>query len=258
MENKTKTARFRFYAYLNELLPREDRYKIVRVCFKGRQSIKHLIESCGVPHTEIDFLIVDSKAVDLSYIMQGGEFISVYPHYFNLFPLQDDRLQPTRPDILRFTADGHLGKLSRYLRMLGFDTFYKNEIGDKTLAVLSEKDGRILLTRDRGLLKRKMVEAGCLIRYRDPLDQLLQVVQRYDLMSDCQPFTRCMVCNGDLEPVRKDDILDLLEPKTSKYFSAFKQCALCGKVYWAGSHMVYMNKIIKNLKEISNNKELIL
>ena len=257
MENRIKTACFRFYAYLNELLPREDRHKVVRVLFKGRQSVKHLIESCGVPHTEVDLILVNGASADLTYIMQGGEYISVYPHFYQLPIPNGKRNQQPQTDTLFFIADGHLGQLARYLRMLGFDTFYKNEIADAVLAEISENERRILLTRDRGLLKRKMVEFGCLIRYLDPLDQLRQVAKRYNLMKVCQPFSRCIVCNGILEPVKKQDILHLLEPKTKKFFTIFKQCALCGKIYWAGSHMAYMNKIIENLKEISNKKEFI-
>lgn len=252
MEDRIKIASFRFYAYLNELLPREQRYKPIQVKFKGRQSIKHLIESCGIPHTEVDFILLNSETADLSYIMRGRELISVYPHYYRIPIPETRRLQLERPAKLRFSADGHLGQLARYLRMLGFDTFYKNEIDDGELAGISGKDGRILLTRDRGLLKRKMVEAGCLIRHRDPIDQLRQVVQRYNLMMDCLPFSRCMICNGDLELVKKEDILDLLEPKTKKYFNKFKQCVNCGKVYWAGSHHAYLSRIIEDLEEISN------
>lgn len=249
MAGNQRVAFFRFYSHLNELLPKYRRFQQLPVAFKGRQSVKHLIESLGVPHTEVDLVLVNGKPKRFSYIPRNAERVSVYPRFVKLPMPAAIRLQPEDPQILRFSADGHLGQLVRYLRMLGFDTYYRNNVGDAELAEIAEDQQRILLTRDRGLLKRKAIKQGYLIRQRDPRQQLLSVVRRYNLMAISQPFTRCMVCNGKLISVQKEAIMDRLEPKTKVYFQEFKQCAACRKIYWAGSHHAHLCAIIAWLDE---------
>jgi uncharacterized protein len=248
------TAVFRFYAELNSLLPTNRRFQNIQQEFKGRQTVKHLIESLGIPHTEIDLILANGSSVDFSYIPKEGDRISVYPVFesLDISPVIHPRPLPLRES--KFILDGHLGRLADYLRMLGFDSLYDNDFQDEELALISVNETRILLTRDRGLLKRCLITHGYLLTAHDPKEQLLAVVRRFDLYSQFKPFTRCIVCNGLLFSVNKADIIDLLEPKTRLYFEDFKQCANCGKVYWKGSHLDPMTKVINWLYEQQNEE----
>ena len=246
-------AIFRFYAELNNLLPANKRFQDIRQEFKGRQTVKHLIESQGIPHTEADLIIVNGRSVDFSYIPQEGDFISVYPVFetFDISPLIRLRPKPLREP--RFVLDGHLGRLAAYLRMLGFDTLYRNDYSDEELASISVNETRILLTRDRGLLKRDQVTHGYLLTTRDPRQQLLAVVRRFDLISLFYPFSRCIACNGVLVTVSKADVIDQLESKTKLYFEEFKRCENCEKVYWKGSHHQHMITLIEWVRNNMSN-----
>ena len=247
-------AIFRFYAELNELLPEKKRFSNQEVEFKGRQSVKHLIESQGIPHTEVDLILAGSQSVGFDYIPKDGDLISLFPVFetFDISVINHLHPQPLRDP--KFILDGHLGKLASYLRMLGFDTLYRNDYGDQELADITQETNRILLTRDRGLLKRNKVTHGFLIRSRDPKRQLFSVVERFDLVNLFKPFSRCITCNGILVPVKKGEIINQLEPKTKKYFDEFKQCSNCGKIYWAGSHHEQMKNLIDWIIEKTNNK----
>ena len=237
-------ACFRFYAELNEFLPNHQQYRLILVEFKGRQSVKHLIESSGIPHTEVDVVLANGQSVDFSYLVQQDDRIAVYPVFESLDITPLLRLRPSPLRVSRFVLDGHLGRLAAYLRMLGFDTLYRNDFDDEELAEISAAQQRILLTRDRGLLKRSKVLRGFCLRTKDPHQQLLDVVQRFDLQSQIAPFTRCIACNGILETVQKSEILDQLQPKTRKYFNEFSRCVDCGKIYWQGSHHERMQALV--------------
>ena len=237
-------ACFRFYAELNEFLPNHQQYRLILVEFKGRQSVKHLIESSGIPHTEVDVVLANGQSVDFSYLVQQDDRIAVYPVFESLDITPLLRLRPSPLRVSRFVLDGHLGRLAAYLRMLGFDTLYRNDFDDEELAEISAAQQRILLTRDRGLLKRSKVLRGFCLRTKDPHQQLLDVVQRFDLQSQIAPFTRCIACNGILETVQKSEILDQLQPKTRKYFNEFSRCVDCGKIYWRGSHHERMQALV--------------
>ena len=237
-------AIFRFYAELNELLPAKKRFSDQNVEFNGRQTVKHLIESQGIPHTEVDLILANSRSVGFDYIPLDGELISVYPVFESFDVSWVNYLRPKPLREPKFVLDGHLGRLASYLRMLGFDSGYRNDFSDEELADISVEEKRILLTRDRGLLKRDKVTHGFLIKTRDPRQQLLSVIKRFDLASLIQPFTRCIACNGVLESVEKSEIMDQLEPKTKIYFDMFKRCSVCRKIYWAGSHHKRMSKLI--------------
>lgn len=238
------TAIFRFYAELNDLLPVKKRFSDQEIEFSGRQTVKHLIESQGIPHTEVDLILANSQSVGFDYIPLEGELISVYPVFESFDVSEVNRLRPKPLREPKFILDGHLGRLASYLRMLGFDSSYRNDFNDEELAEISVVEKRILLTRDRGLLKRDKVTHGFLIKTRDPKEQLLSVVRRFDLTSLIHPFSRCIACNGVLELVEKDKVAEQLEPKTKKYFDKFKCCSICHKIYWAGSHHERMVKLI--------------
>jgi len=244
----TKTALFRFYAELNDFLPRNQHFTDIPLAFKGRQTVKHLIESLGVPHPEVDLILVNGKSVNFSYLTRDGDRVSVYPVFETIDITHAIHLRPTPLRDIRFILDGHLGRLAAYLRMLGFDVAYDSDIADEILADQAVSQQRILLTRDRGLLKRKSILRGYCPRSTDPIAQLQEIVRRFDLIDRIQPFTRCMACNGLLHDVDKSNILHLLEPRTRKHIHHFKQCSVCGKVYWRGHHTEKMGQVIENLR----------
>ncbi|HSL46078.1 MAG TPA: Mut7-C RNAse domain-containing protein [Anaerolineales bacterium] len=226
-------AQFRFFGRLNDFLSRDQRGQILLVEFRERQSIKHLAESLGVPHPEIGPVQVNGQEAALNTITQDGDRVEVHP-------IPDGC--PREP---RFVLDSHLGKLAAYLRMLGFDCLYQNDYDDDELADTMQNEKRILLSRDRRLLMRKAVTHGYCLRSLEPVQQLSEVVVRFDLSKRIAPFHRCMRCNHLLEPVDKERVLDKLELLTKLYFDEFKICPACQQIYWKGSHYERMQKIIE-------------
>lgn len=241
------SAQFRFYEELNDFLPSHKRSVNFIHCFSGRNAIKDIIEALGVPHTEIDLILVNGQSVDFSYIVQDGDHISVYPVFelFDITPLV--RLRPKPLRISRFLLDVHLGKLARYLRLLGFDTLYRNDYDDSELAFLASTKRRILLTRDRGLLKRRIITRGYYIRATHPLSQLQEVLAQFDLFRSIHSFRRCIRCNGLLATVPKEQIAARLEKDTQRHFHQFWICNDCQQIYWQGSHYVRMQNLVADL-----------
>jgi uncharacterized protein with PIN domain len=242
---ETKCAEFRFYAELNDFLAPKKQYQDIRVVFSDRQTVKHLIESIGIPHTEVDLILVNGKPTTWQYLVHDGDRVSVYPVFesMDLKPISSLHPEPLR--VIRFVLDSHLGRLSAYLRMLGFDALYSNEYCDQELAEISASQSRILLTRDRGLLKRSQVTHGYCLRSTDPRQQALEIIRRFDLWENKKPFYRCAACNGVIRSVPKESIDHLLLPDTRRYFNEFNQCLSCGRVYWKGSHYDRMMALIE-------------
>lgn len=208
----------------------------VHLEFEDHQSTKHLIESLGIPHVEVGNVQADQQEVSLSYLPKNGDQLEVFPP------------APGCPIAPRFLLDNHLGRLAAFLRMLGFDTLYRNDFEDAEMAALLENDPRILLTRDRQLLMRKAVLYGYCLRSLNSNEQLEEVVRRFQLGPRMHPFTRCLRCNGLLQAVTKAEVLDQLEPKTKLYYNEFARCPDCGQVYWKGSHWERMQKRIEKIK----------
>ena len=244
-------AEFRFYAELRDFLPENQKSGVVRVKIAGHETVKHLVEAVGVPHTEIDLLLVNGKSIGFDYLVAENDYVSVYPMFesIDIKPISKIRPEPLR--VPRFINDAHLGKLTDYLRLLGFDTLYRNDIRDDELAEISAAEDRIILTRDRGVLKRKVVTRGYLVRADLPQDQVVEVLRRFDLSAQAQPYSRCSLCNGILEEVKKEDVLEKLEPLTMKYFHQFRRCPECGQVYWKGSHFDRMDDFISDVLDRS-------
>ena len=217
--------------------------------FQISGSVKDMIEALGVPHTEIDLILANGESVAFSYLVQNGDRISVYPTFqsIDLTPLARLRPQPLRQ--VRFVLDTHLGRLTAYLRMLGFDALYRDDYEDKELAQISSGENRTLLTRDRGLLKRAKVTRGYWIRAMDPRQQLVEVLQRFDLLRSIAPFRRCLHCNAFLELTRKELVSDRLMPETKQYYDEFHVCPACDRVYWKGSHYRRMQRFIESITE---------
>lgn len=213
-----------------------------------RTSIKDIIESCGVPHPEVDLILLNGEPIDFARVIAGEVDVDVYPvdpNHFTLFP--DNRLQATQME--KFIADGHLGKLTRDLRLLGIDVAYDRVAEDRQLLASATRDDRALLTRDRKLLMHAIVRHGYYLRSQEPLEQTIEVLRRFDLFASLKPFDRCLRCNAPLQSVEKATVLDQLEPLTKLYYEDFRRCSLCGQVYWRGSHFAKLEARIAKLKQ---------
>jgi len=237
----------RFYAQLNDFITPDRQALTFDHSFNGPASVKDVIESLGVPHTEVDLILIDGRSVPFSEVLQGSERVAVYPVFKNLELGDTSKVRPEPLSEYRFVLDSHLGKLAAYLRMLGFDTIYRNMFDDAEIAYISAHEKRILLTCDHGLLKRKQVVYGCFIRSQLPVLQLQEVLNRFDLFSEIRPFTRCMKCNGILEPVDKESILWRLPAKVHEFCDEFSMCRSCGQLYWPGTHYERMKELISNV-----------
>jgi uncharacterized protein len=231
-DDSMPTAVFIFHPDLEFFLPRLSRGKTISLTFENHQSIKHLIESLGIPHVEVGLITANGAQVEFGYLPKDNDWIDIYP------------IKPSCPDEPRFILDGHLGRLAAYLRMLGLDTLYQNHIQDSDLAYIAILDKRILLTRDRRLLMRKTIEQGYCLRSLEPLEQLSEIVKRFELADRVTPFKRCLRCNGTLYEVNKKDILDRLLPLTKKHYEEFVYCPNCNQIYWKGSHYERMSALI--------------
>jgi len=241
------TATFRFYAELNDFISNPRKGTDASYRFQGSPSIKDAIEAQGVPHTEIDLVLANGASVDFNYHLQPGDRISVYPMFESLDISPVIRLRQTPLRDTRFILDVHLGKLARRLRMLGFDTIYRNDFKDPDIVIIAGKENRVILTRDRGILKIKAVTRGYYVRSIIPDDQITEVLDRFDLYSRIQPFLRCMDCNGIIAPVNKAEIEDRLKKKTKLYYQDFAACSACGKLFWKGTHYEKMTAYIDRL-----------
>ncbi len=240
-------AWFRFYAELNDLLPPERRFTEFAYDFLDAGTVKDRIESFGVPHTEVDLVIVNGLSRGFDWRVEDGDRISVYPVFESLDIAGLTRLRPEPLREPRFVLDVHLGKLAAYLRMAGFDTLYRNCYSDEELASVSSGEHRILLTRDVGLLKRSEITHGCFVRETAPRRQLAEVVKRFDLGRLLRPFTRCMRCNHPLEPASKEEVAGVLPPRIAALHDEFRRCPQCGRVYWKGGHHRRMQAIVGEL-----------
>lgn len=230
------SLRFRFFGELNDFLKREYRNLEFKHAAGLTDTVKHVIESLGVPHTEIGRVAANGETRAFSSLLADGDFIEVFPH-----------ATPIILQSARFVLDGHLGRLAAYLRMLGFDTWYERLAGDELLASVSAGEDRILLTRDVGLLKRREIRQAYCVRNDKPHQQLREVTTRFALQPQFAPFTRCMDCNAPLYGMQKEDVVELLPPHTRETKNEFSRCSSCGKIYWRGSHHSRMSGWIQSL-----------
>ena len=252
--NSSEPARasFRFYEELNDFLPPERRKRTFEYRCAHAATVKNAIEALGVPHTEVELILVNGESVDFSYLIREGDRISIYPRFesFDIKPLLRVRAQPLRE--LRFIADAHLGGLARLLRMLGFDTIFRNDFADDEIRVISRYEGRVVLTCDRELLKYRSITHGCLVHAQRPPEQLREVVERLQLASSANPFTRCLRCNEPLMDIARDAIQERLLPDVASRYRRFSWCRGCDRVYWEGSHWQRMREMVADAFADSN------
>jgi uncharacterized protein len=239
-----KTAAFRFYAELNDFLKNEWKQKCFEYSFSVPVTVGEIIESIGVPLSEIDLILINGESAGFDFKIKGDEMISVYPVFetFDISPLSRLGREPLRNS--RFILDAHLGKLAKYLRMFGFDTLYENDFTDRQIIETAGKEHRIILTRDKDLLCSKDVVHGYFVRSIYVREQLSEVLEKFDLYSQVTPFSRCLICNGLLEKTSKSEIEDRIDSNILGYFNDFFKCDKCDKIYWEGSHYESMRGFI--------------
>lgn len=235
-------ATFRFHAELNNFLPPERRRCEFGVSCARSATTKHMIEALGVPHTEVGLILVNGESAGFDRQLRDGDRVAVHPR--GTAPGVNPRLRRSLPGEPRFVADAHLGGLARLLRMAGFDTLYRNDYRDAEIAELSVSEARILLTRDRELLKLRTLEHGCYVHALAPPQQLAEIVARLELAPCVKAFTRCLACNAPLRAVDKSEVLDRLPPAVRAQQARFTRCDHCGRVYWPGSHWRRMQKLL--------------
>ncbi|HLA44475.1 MAG TPA: Mut7-C RNAse domain-containing protein [Aggregatilineales bacterium] len=240
-------AYFRFHDELDYFLPRNHKNTIIEHPFDWRASIKDMIESLGVPHSEIELLVVNDVSVDFAYIVQNEDRVDVYPRFEKVDLPDKVCLRPAIPGKVRFILDTHLGRLAAYLRMLGFDTLYRNDYPDEELAQVSSDENRVLLTRDIGLLKRSLVTYGYFVRNTNPRHHLKEIIRRFNLLDTVEPFKHCMKCNGLLHSVSKDEILNDISAQTAQFYDDFHRCEACSQIYWMGSHYQHMQEFMSQV-----------
>ncbi|MEU3946254.1 Mut7-C RNAse domain-containing protein [Streptomyces sp. NPDC029526] len=206
----------------------------VRTGTDGVSGLGHVVESLGVPLTEVGTLLVDGREVPVSHLPGAGESVTVHA-------VEHPQRVPGAP--LRFLLDVHLGTLARRMRLLGVDTAYEStDIGDPALAARSAAEQRVMLSRDRGLLRRRELWAGAFVYSTRPEEQLEYVLDRF--RPELRPWTRCTACNGLLRSATKEQVADQLKGGTHRTYDVFAQCAQCGRAYWKGAHHEQLEAIV--------------
>lgn len=249
------TAHFRFYAELNNFLASSLRQRTFSRHCSRDASVKHMIEALGVPHTEVELIIVNDASVDFSYRLCDGDRVSVYPSFSTIDVGPLIMLRPPTQGEERFVADAHLGHLAKNLRMFGFDVLYRNDYSDAEVARIAASEDRIVLTRDRDLLIRKEIVRGCYLHSVSGDAQLMEVVSRFRLARSARAFTRCLTCNGVLRVVDKSDIAHRVPHHSRNAYEQFYECQGCAQVYWEGSHVARMRVRVAQMLCATENAE---
>lgn len=237
------TATFRFYEELNDFLaPDRRRQEFACPCARAATT-KHMIEALGVPHTEVELVLVNGVSVGFDLILEDGDRVAVFPKFemIDITPVLRVREHPLR--VMRFIADAHLGGLAHLLRMAGFDTLFDNNYRDDEIEAIA-REARIVLTRDRELLKRRSITHGCYVHALKPPQQLYEIFERLDLACSARPFTLCLECNAPLRPIEKAEVLQRLPPSVRERFERFSTCDVCQRVFWEGSHWRRMRSLL--------------
>ncbi len=237
-------AMFRFYEELNDFLPKSKRKTDFEAEFEEKRSIKDMIESLGVPHTEIDLILVNGKSVDFKYLLQDKDGVSVYPVFEALDITGVTHLRKIPLRKTRFIADNNLGDIVKYLRVLGFDVYFDASHSPREIIEISKRESRIILTRSKNLLKRKEVTHGLYIYPGATGEQVKRIVDFLDIKSGIEPFSRCLLCNNRLKTIAREEIADRIPPKTKAHCNEYTHCKCCDKIYWKGTHFMNMSKVI--------------
>jgi uncharacterized protein with PIN domain len=237
----------RFYGELNDFLPPSRRAGRLQVAFREGCTAKALIEDMGVPHTEVDLILANGESVDFSHRLADADDLAVYPVFESLDITAATRLRPHPLRVTRFVVDVHLGKLASLLRLFGFDAVYGNDWGDEKLLLISRGEARIVLTRDRGLLKRRALTHGYCVRSSQPRLQIAEVIRRFDLRGQVRLFSRCLACNAPLAPADPREVRSLVPPRVAELYGQFSRCPSCSRVYWRGTHWERLTRLAEEV-----------
>lgn len=245
------SAEFRCYAELNDFLPLPRRQRAFTYAFRVPGSVKDALESLGVPHPEVDLLLVNGEPAGYDRLLADGDRVTAFPlfRHLDISAISPVHVAPGEP---RFTLDGHLGRLARYLRLLGFDAAHQPQAEDADLAARAAAEDRILLTRDLDLLKRRVVRRGYRVRNTDPHRQAVEVVRRFALAEQFAPFTRCLACGECLLPATAEEVAGRVPPGVAAHHPAFHRCPGCGRVYWPGSHHRRLSSLVEEVRSAAN------
>jgi len=250
---KQNTILLRFYEELNDFLSLEKRKIWFECHFSDNPTIKDIIESMGVPPSEVDLILVNGQSVNFSYAPKNDDKVSIYPVFesFDISTVSRLRAQPLRDP--KFILDAPLGKLTKYLRLLGFDALYQDteshDFSPSSIDQIGKKDKRIILTRDKNVLKKKIITHGYLIKAVDPKKQVEEVISRFDLFSKIKPFSLCLKCNVKIVPIEKNKIANKLPSIISRHFNKFTLCPQCKRIYWQDIHYQTMVAFVRQIKK---------
>lgn len=241
------TATFRFYEELNDFLARPLRRRAFSCPCAANASAKHMIEALGVPHTEVELILVNGESVGFEHPLADGDRVAVYPKFesLDIRPLLRVRAGPLRE--LRFIADAHLGGLAQLLRLAGFDTLYDNHYADEAIEALAAAEHRIVPTRDRELLKRRTITHGCYVRALKPRAQLDELFERLDMAASVRPFRLCLSCNAPLRRIERAEVRTRVPEGVFERHMRFVTCDVCTRVFWEGSHWRRMRALIDDV-----------
>jgi uncharacterized protein with PIN domain len=241
------TAIFRFYEELNDFLaPHLRRREFSCVCARAATT-KHMIEALGVPHTEVEVILVNGESVGFERVLEPNDRVAVYPKFESLDVTPLLRVRPAPLRTIRFVADAHLGGLAHLLRLAGFDTLYDNHYADDEIEALAHAEGRIVLSRDRELLKRRTITHGCYVRALKPQAQLREICDRLDLARSIRAFRLCLTCNAPLRALDKSEAVGRVPDGVYERHARFVTCDVCKRIFWEGSHWSHMRALIDSL-----------
>lgn len=249
MERNKVIITLTLHGDLSHLL-RKEQTAVLQYPLTRRASIKDIIESLGIPHTEIGAIHLNAFSATFNFIPEGGEHFHLYPFAHTTIQALPTELWPEKWKFQTFMVDVNALKVMRNLRMAGFDAV---EIPMGTTTAQGKRaaqEQKVILSRNRDLLKCSSVIYGQLLRSEDHVEQLREVVARFGLAPHCKPFTRCITCNGTLQTIEKEQVLDRLEPLTRRYYTTFKICDTCQQIYWRGSHYAKMTSLLSKLQNL--------
>ena len=250
------SAHFRFYGSLNDFLNKKFRHRTLVYHFNPGQTLKDAIEAMGVPHPEVQMILQDDQPVSFRKALKSSVRIAVYPFFYKFDIPPNFLVNRETHQKLKFILDVHLGKLAKYLRFAGLDTLLFPSLNDNEIVQIGSRENRIILTRDIGVLKHRMVTFGYWLRSQDPKEQFWELIHHFRIgPEDFDPWTRCSICNGPIKKVPKQKIGAYLKPGTRQYFTEFFQCTGCGRVYWKGSHYQKLNAWIEKTIHDLSEKE---
>jgi len=240
-------ATFRFYEELNDFLPPSRRKNDFTIRFKGRESVKDLIEALGIPHTEVDLILINGTSVGFNTIVKDRDRISVYPVFESLDIKGVTHLRKLPLRTVRFIADNNIMDVVKYMRALGFDVVVNPAFTPREIIDFSKKENRTILTKSRHLLKFKDVTHGIFIRQGNLKDQIRHILTLLNLFDSVKPFSRCLVCNTILSDAPEERIETQVPPKVKRRCETYVYCVQCQKIYWQGTHHEKIKAVLADI-----------